>query len=195
MAVPWAAAFSAFGCAAAEYFHRYDKAVTFFLTPDMEEAIKMYQGMGLSAAWQELEERGYEELEKEGIPGTRFTSGTEYLAGTLDKCPPGGSGAEGPSRVNRRPERRVDSFERVYTTIYPAAARFPEAGYQITEVYVEAVAEKIKPVLPKHTLGESSRPGKPPKGTEMPIWMGHGSSAASGKWTFLRLATGLTALP
>ena len=37
--VPWAAAFSAFGVAAAEYFHRYDKAVTFFLTPDMTDDI------------------------------------------------------------------------------------------------------------------------------------------------------------
>ena len=39
--VPWSAVFSAFGVAAAEYFHRYDKAVTCFVTPDMNEQIKL----------------------------------------------------------------------------------------------------------------------------------------------------------
>lgn len=165
MAVPWAAAFSAFGCAAAEYFHRYDKAVTFFLTPDMEEAIKMYQGMGLSAAWQELEERGYEELEKEGIPRDRV----HFRYGISGRYIGQMSAWEAPVQKGRVESIEdlnsvVDSFERVYTTIYPAAARFPEAGYQITEVYVEAVAEKIKPVLPKHTLGEKQPPRKASKG-------------------------------
>jgi N-methylhydantoinase A len=153
MTVPWAAAFSAFGCAAAEYFHRYDKAVTFFLTPDMEEAVKMYQGMGLSAAWQELEERGYEELEKEGIPREKV----QFRYGISGRYIGQMSAWEAPVRKGRIESIEdlngvVDSFERVYTTIYPVAARFPEAGYQITEVYVEAVAQKMKPVIPKHAL-------------------------------------------
>jgi len=153
MTVPWAAAFSAFGCAAAEYFHRYDKAVTFFLTPDMEEAVKMYQGMGLSAAWQELEERGYEELEKEGIPREKV----HFRYGISGRYIGQMSAWEAPVRKGRIESIEdlnavVDSFEKGYTTIYPVAARFPEAGYQITEVYVEAVAEKMKPVIPKHAL-------------------------------------------
>jgi len=165
MAVPWAAAFSAFGCAAAEYFHRYDKAVTFFLTPDMEEAVKMYQGMGLSAAWQELEERGCEELEKEGIPRDQV----HFRYGISGRYIGQMSAWEAPVQKGRVESIEdlngvVDSFERVYTTIYPAAARFPEAGYQITEVYVEAVAEKIKPALPKHILGEKQPPRKASKG-------------------------------
>lgn len=165
MTVPWAAAFSAFGCAAAEYFHRYDKAVTFFLTPDMEEAIKMYQGMGLSAAWQELEERGYEELEKEGIAREevhfRYGISGRYI-GQM-------SAWEAPVQKGRIESIEdlnsvVDSFERVYTTIYPVAARFPEAGYQITEVYVEAVAEKIKPMTLKYALKDKKAPQKASKG-------------------------------
>ncbi|OGO02332.1 MAG: hypothetical protein A2Y72_06300 [Chloroflexi bacterium RBG_13_53_26] len=165
MTVPWAAAFSAFGCAAAEYFHRYDKAVTFFLTPDMEEAIKMYQGMGLSAAWQELEERGYEELEKEGIAREkvhfRYGVSARYI-GQMSawEAPVQKGRVESVEDLNNV----VGSFERVYTTIYPAAARFPEAGYQITEVYVEAVAEKIKPMTLKYTLKDKKAPQKASKG-------------------------------
>jgi acetone carboxylase beta subunit len=151
--VPWAAAFSAFGCAAAEYFHRYDKAVTFFLTPDMIDDIKMYQAMGLSAAWQELEQRGYEELEKEGIPREqvhfRYGISARYI-GQISTW-------EAPVQKGRLEnvedlDRVIESFEKVYTTIYPAAARFPQAGYQITEVYVEAIGEKIKPVVPRYPL-------------------------------------------
>jgi len=153
LAVPWAAAFSAFGCAAAEYFHRYDKAVTFFLTPDMTDDIKMYQGSVLSAAWQELEQQGYEELEREGI----VRENVHFRHGISCRYIGQMSTWEAPVDVGRIQtiedlDRVIGSFEKVYTTIYPVAARFPEAGYQITEVYVEAVGEKIKPVIPKYTL-------------------------------------------
>ncbi len=151
--VPWAAAFSAFGCAAAEYFHRYDKAVTFFLTQDMTDDIKLYQGGVLSGVWQELEQRGYEELEREGIPREqvhfRYGISARYIGQISTWEAPVQKGrVENIEDLNRV----IESFEKVYTTIYPAAARFPQAGYQITEVYVEAIGEKIKPVIPKYPL-------------------------------------------
>ena len=42
-------------------------------------------------------------------------------------------------------DRIIHAFEANYTNIYPSGARYPEAGYQITEIYVEAAAEKPKP--------------------------------------------------
>jgi len=165
MAMTWAAAFSAFGCAAAEYFHRYDKSVTFFCTPDMTDDIKMYQGMGLSAAWQELEEKGYEDLEREGIAREkvhfRYGISCRYI-GQM-------SAWEAPV-VKGRIESVADldavlaSFEKVYTTIYPVAARFPEAGYQITEVFVEAIGDKVKPVISRYELVGKTPPQKASKG-------------------------------
>ena len=165
LAVPWAAAFSAFGCAAAEYFHRYDKAVTFFLTPDMTDDIKMYQGMGLSAAWQELEERGYQELEREGIPRDKVYFRYGISARYIGQM----SAWEAPVERGRVEsvedlEKVIGSFETVYTTIYPVAARFPEAGYQITEVYVEAIADKIRPMILKYSLKGKEAPRKASKG-------------------------------
>jgi len=163
--IPWAAVFSAFGVAGADYFHRYDKAVTFFLTPDMTEEIKLYQGGVLSQAWQELEQHGYEELEKEGIPRQkvhlRYGISARYI-GQLSTW-------EAPVEKGRVEtledlDKVIGSFERMYTTIYPAAARFPEAGYQITEVYVEAIAEKPKPVIPSYPLQGKEPPKKAYKG-------------------------------
>ncbi|MFC2000607.1 hydantoinase/oxoprolinase family protein, partial [Chloroflexota bacterium] len=163
--VPWAAAFSAFGCAAAEYFHRYDKAVTFFLTPDMIDDIKLYQGSVLSSAWQELEQQGYEELEREGIPRDkiRFRHGIScrYIGQIATwEAPVEKARVETVEDL----DRVVGSFEKVYTTIYPAAARFPEAGYQITEVYVQAIGEKVKPVIPKYELKDKEPPRGASKG-------------------------------
>jgi N-methylhydantoinase A len=54
----------------------------------------------------------------------------------------------------------IQSFETAYSTIYPEAARFPQAGYAITEAVLKAVAEKVKPTIPKYEL----KKGKPSKG-------------------------------
>lgn len=148
---PWGAAFSAFGCAAAEYFHRYDKAVTFFLVPGMPDDVKMMQGMGLTMAWQELESRAAAELEAEGIPlaDVRFRYGVScrYIGQVSSWEAPV---PKGRIEVVQDLDEVIDSFEKVYTAIYPIAARYPEIGYQITEVYLEALADRIRPILPKY---------------------------------------------
>ena len=174
--VPWAAAFSAFGCAAAEYFHRYDKAVIFFDAPDMEEGARLYMGMLLSQAWEELEEQGYEELEREGIPreNVRFRYGVSarYITQMATWEAPVEKGRiESIEDI----EKVIDSFERVYTTIYPSAARFPEIGYEITEVSVEAIGEKIKPVIPKYRLTDKEPPNEAHKGQR--------DAYMDGKWS------------
>lgn len=174
--VPWAAAFSAFGCAAAEYFHRYDKAVTFFLTPDMTDEIKLYQGSVLGSAWQELEQVGYEELEREGIPRdkVRFRHGISgrYIGQLWNWEAPV---EKGRIETVDDVDNVIGSFERVYTTIYPAAARFPEVGYQVTDIYVEAIGEKIRPVIPKYPLKGETPPQEASKGQR--------DAYIDGQWT------------
>jgi acetone carboxylase beta subunit len=163
--VPWAAVFSAFGVAAADYFHRYDKAVTFFLTPGMANDVKLSQGRVLSQAWQELEKRGLEELEAEGIPQEavkfRYGMSGRYIGQVATWEAPVEKGrADNLEDIGKV----IDSFEKMYTTIYPAAARYPDAGYQITEVYVEAIAERPKPVIPTYSLQGKKPPKKAYKG-------------------------------
>ena len=163
--VPWAAAFSAFGVAAAEYFHRYDKAVTFFLTPDMTDDIKAMQGGGLSMTWQELEERGYAELEAEGIPRDAVTFRHGISCRYIGQL----SNWEVPVEIGRPQtaedvDKIIDAFEKYYVSIYPSGARYPEAGYQITEIYVEAVVQKTKPVMITYPLQGKEPPKEASKG-------------------------------
>src|SRR5208337_2380256 len=41
----------------------------------------------------------------------------------------------------------IEAFESMYTKIYPEGARFPDAGYSLTGVYLEAIASKPQPHL------------------------------------------------
>ncbi|MBT4511620.1 MAG: hydantoinase/oxoprolinase family protein [Chloroflexi bacterium] len=163
--VPWAAAFSAFGVAAAEYFHRYDKAVTFFLTPDMTDDIKAMQGGVLSMTWQELEERGYAELEAEGISRDAVTfrhgMSCRYIGQLSNWEVPVGIGRP---QTAEDVDKIIDAFEKYYVSIYPSGARYPEAGYQITEVYVEAVVQKTRPVMTIYPLQGEVPPQAASKG-------------------------------
>ncbi len=158
--VPWAAVFSSFGVAAADYFHRYDKAVTFFLTPDMTDDVKMMQGQVLSQTWAELEERGYRELESEGFSRDQITFRHGISCRYIGQL----SNWEVPVEVGRVEsiddlDKIIGAFEENYTTIYPSGARFPESGYQITEIYLEAAADKPKPVIHSYTV-QGKEPSK-----------------------------------
>jgi N-methylhydantoinase A len=173
---PWAAVFSAFGVCGADYFHRYDKAVTFFLTPDMTKEVKLYQGSVLSQAWQELEQKGLAELESEDIPRETVT----FRHGISGRYIGQMHAWEVPVEVGRVQtledlDKVIGAFEKNYTSIYPAGARYPESGYQITELYVEAIAKKPKPVIPSYPLQGK----KPPK----KAYKGQRDAFMDGKWT------------
>jgi N-methylhydantoinase A len=162
---PWAAAMSAFGCAAAEYFHRYDKSVTFLYTHAMPDEVKMMQAGTLKGAWDDLTKRAYEELGSEGYSKDkiyfRYGISARYIGQISTWDAPVVKG----SIENLDDLQEVlDCFEKLYTTIYPIAARYPEIGYQITEVYLEAGVDKIKPKIPTYELKGETPPEKASKG-------------------------------
>lgn len=173
--VPWAAVFSSFGVASADYFHRYDKAISFFLTPNMSEVDKLHQGELLSRAWQELEQTGYQDLATEGFSREEVNFRHGISARYIGQM----SAWEVPVDVGRietleHLDKVIGSFEKMYTTIYPTAARFPEAGYQITEIYVEAIAKKPKPLIPSYPFQGKEPPKRAHKG-KREVYM-------DGKW-------------
>jgi len=131
--------------------------------------------MLLSEVWQELEERAYEEMEAEGIPReqVRFRHGisARYIGQMATWETPVEKGRiESVEDV----DKVIESFERVYTTIYPVAARFPDVGYQITEVSVEAIADKIRPVIPRFALKD--------KKASKEAYKGQRDAYMDGKW-------------
>ncbi|MFC1920021.1 hypothetical protein ACFLWX_04440 [Chloroflexota bacterium] len=122
-------------------------------TPTMSTEVKLMEAQALNEAWQRLEERAYQEMEKEGYPRekvrmrygmfARYGLQMSSWVTTLDI-----------GRVNTIEDldRLVTSFEKTYTSIYPVAARFPESGYAITAVFLEAIAETVKPVMRRYPL-------------------------------------------
>lgn len=163
--MPWAAAMSAFGCAAAEYFHRYDKAVTFLYTPIMPEPAKLMQAQKLTTAWKELEEKALKELSDEGIPEDkvyfRYGVSARYIGQIFTWDAPV---VKGNIETIEDVHEVLECFENLYTSIYPVAARYPDIGYQITEVYLEAGADKIKPKISVYKLGDKKPPKQASKG-------------------------------
>ena len=163
--VPWSAVFSAFGVASADYFHRYDRSVNVQFTPSMTESAKLAQGKIMTQVFEELEQNGYKELAAEHFSkekvSFRYGMSARYVGQIFSweiRLP------IGRVKTSADVEKVIDSFEKTYTTIYPVAARYPQLGYQITQLYVEAVAETVKPIIPIFPLQGKTPPKKAYKG-------------------------------
>ena len=151
--LPWAAGFSAFGAACAEYMHRYDRGLRVLLPNGMSDAEKTTITKQLRGTWAELEQEARDEMEKEGVDPTRikfrYGIAARYLGQleSFDTSLPDGV-MNGPADL----QRALDAFEQMYTKVYPEGARFPDAGYSVTAVHLEAIAPKPQPVLTAQPL-------------------------------------------
>ena len=66
----------------------------------------------------------------------------------------------------------IGNFETLYEKVFARAAKFPEAGYLVTEAVLTATVDTIKPALPKSKLA-ARKPGKEAgKGTRDVYWRG-----------------------
>jgi acetone carboxylase beta subunit len=156
----WAAGFSAFGCACADWEYRYDTTIDGFIPPadrdgslagadDIREAV--------NRAWTELEDRLETEFAKSDVPrdAIRFVHGLrmQYYGQLNDievKCSV--SRLESDAEL----ERVVQEFEEVYERVYARSARSPEFGWGITEAFVVGTSEIEKPVLPSQQETDAS---------------------------------------
>ncbi len=155
LTVPWAAGFSAYGAGCAEYYHRYEQSHTALLPLGMTPEEKDRAGKGIDAAWRQLEQKALAELGAGAadVSKVMFRYGVyaRYM-GQLESfdTPLQFGELSGPEDL----DRVVAAFEKVYTEIYPAGARFPEGGYAVTDVYLHAVVPKPMPTLEEHALVE-----------------------------------------
>ncbi|MDX2425449.1 MAG: hydantoinase/oxoprolinase family protein, partial [Cycloclasticus sp.] len=150
---PYAAAFSAFGGACAEYLHRYHMGVVMTVPNGIEDAGKEKVAKDIDAAWRTLEARAVEEMASEGIASEdlvyrygfygRYMGQLESFETLLDS---------GEAKSAEDIDKIIAAFEEMYTNIYPEGARFPDAGYAITEVFVQAVAPKAMPEIISHEI-------------------------------------------
>ncbi|MBS1843134.1 MAG: hydantoinase/oxoprolinase family protein [Actinobacteria bacterium] len=172
--VPWAAAFSAFGAALADYFHRYEKAVNCSFLPELDDEEKVAVAAPMNAAWEQLERQALEELEAEG-----FSQDQVVIRRGISARYVGQLFSSWNAYVDRP---RIDSvgdvdavcaaFEETYAKTYPAGARHSEAGYLVTGVFLDAAVPKVRPVVRKYPMAGPEPSKSALKGHRDVYWNG-----------------------
>ena len=162
----WAAGFSAFGCACADFEYRYDKSVDLGLAQHAPHAAKAQACTTLQAAWSELAVKVIEEFVNNGfkpedvilIPGYKM----QYMGqlNDLEIVSPVTSAATAADW-----DRIVDAFENTYGRVYASSARSPELGFSITGAILRGMVVTQKPVLPEDPVGGPTPPKEAVLGT------------------------------
>jgi acetone carboxylase, beta subunit len=146
----WAAGFSAFGCACADFEYRYDKSVDLGLPQFASDDRKAEACQTLQEAWAELAAKVIDEFVINGfapedvllIPGYKM----QYMGqlNDLEIVSPVASAASAGDW-----DRIVAAFETTYGRVYASSARSPELGFSITGAIMRGTVATQKPVLPE----------------------------------------------
>lgn len=167
----WAAGFSAFGCACAEFEYRFDRQIDVPISPTApDEENLQYAGL-LTQSWRSLEDRVRDEFGKSGYdPGdVEFTHVVrmQYYGQLIDIE----VDAPKPAIESMDDVRELlDAFEKTYTRMYARAASSPELGYLVAQAIVKGRVQIEKPTLPHLERVEGS---PDPKQTR-PVWWSGG---------------------
>ncbi|MFN8173622.1 MAG: hydantoinase/oxoprolinase family protein [Solirubrobacteraceae bacterium] len=163
----WAAGFSAFGCACADYEYRYDRTVDLPLLPGAPDEARVGIGALVAQAWHALGERVAAEFSKSGFAADeiRFVHAVRMQYwGQLNDIE-----IVSPHASLDTPEKMDDlvaAFEEAYGRLYAVSAKSPELGYLITQAIVRGSVEVEKPVLPEREVVS----GSPPVKAVRPVW-------------------------
>src|SRR6476661_2772893 len=164
----WAAGFSAYGCACADFEYRYDQTIDMPIPPGQDELEKAGIAVMITGAWLGLEDKVADEFAKSGIErdAIAFTHAVRMqYYGQLNDIEIFSPHAE--LEDDSQLDDLIDEFEQAYGKVYARSARSPELGYLVTQAIVHGSVEVEKPSLPD--LGE--REGTPPaKGARRVRW-------------------------
>jgi N-methylhydantoinase A len=150
---PFAAGFSAFGCATADYLHRYTKSVGLALAPDASDEQKLEVGQAINVGWEEMERAALEEMDLEG----RTPDEVQFQPLAMVRYAAQLTDLEIESPVARIEsaadvDELITAWEALYERINSTVSKYAEAGYQIFELGLLARVEKIKPEFPEYDL-------------------------------------------
>jgi N-methylhydantoinase A/acetone carboxylase beta subunit len=146
----WAAGFSAYGCACADFEYRYDQTVDMPILPTADDMEKAGIGFMVTGAWQGLEERVAAEFAKSGVERDRITFShavrMQYYGqlNDIEIVSPHMEMEEG-----EHVDALIAAFEEAYSKVYARSARSPELGYLITQAIVHGSVDVEKPTLPR----------------------------------------------
>lgn len=146
----WAAGFSAFGCACADFEYRYDKSVNLMVPQFGTEQEKLDAVKSIQAAWEELAVNVIEEFKLSGFEEKDVTLYPGYRMqyhGQLNDLEIVSPLSE--VRTAEDWDQLVGSFEETYSRVYASSALSPELGFSITGVLMRGMVETQKPTLPE----------------------------------------------
>lgn len=171
----WAAAFSAFGCATADYAYRYDQSLDVVVQPDLSNAAQV--AGALTQTFQKLEQQARSGFEGDDVdvesmefrPAIRM-----QYTGMLDDLEVSVPSDVWDGEITTADlENIIDSYNEEFTQVFERAAQSPELGYTITMAIGTGVTPSPNPTLPfEETVGETP-PEVASKG-ERPIYWGDG---------------------
>jgi N-methylhydantoinase A/oxoprolinase/acetone carboxylase beta subunit len=164
----WAPAFSAFGCACADYAFRYDQQLDFPLSPKLEEAEALAQVINTN--WDNLRIKVEEEMRKEGLNVDKMDFQAlvrMQYQGQLDDLEI--SSPAFPIKKDQIPQL-LKNFEEVYSKVFRTAPKSPELGYLVTRVVGQGVLRTEKPLLQKYPLTEKNPSKESRKGKRNIYW-------------------------
>lgn len=162
----WAAGFSAFGCACADFEYRYDKSVDLALPQVAAQSDKVQAVETLQQAWNELAEKVIEEFRINGFkpedvilrPGYRMQYMGQLNDLEIDSPIAGAGSADDWDRI-------VGAFEDTYGRVYASSARSPELGFSVTGAIMRGMVVTQKPVLPEDPEAGPTPPAEAKLGT------------------------------
>jgi len=162
----WAAGFSAFGCAAADFEYRYDKSLDINLAPDASDQEKIDASKVLQAAWEELTRNVLEEFKLNGYDAGKVTLQPGYrmqYRGQLNDLE-----IESPIQAAATAadwDKMVGAYNATYGRVYSESARSPELGYSVTGAIMRGMVPIQKPKIPKEELHSPTPPEEARLGT------------------------------
>lgn len=167
----WAAGFSAYGCACADFEYRLEQTVDMPVVPGVEEVAKAGAGQWLTSVWMGLREKALAEFAKSGVPPAevRFTHlvRMQYRGqlNDLEIVSPHAELSEGGHL-----DDLLGAFEEAYGRLYARSARSPELGYVVTQAIVLGATDVEKPALPDIPEAAAAPDASASKGSRQVRW-------------------------
>jgi acetone carboxylase beta subunit len=169
----WAAGFSAFGCACADFEYRFDRQVDLPLLPTHTTEQRVAMGQALTEAWRGLEDRVRAEFAKSGhqpsevrfVHMVRMQYYGQLVDIEVDAPRPTADTVEDIDAL-------IAAFEATNARMYARAASSPELGYLIAQAIVKGSVAVEQPTLPE--MPQVS--GSPPVKSTREVWWADGHS-------------------
>jgi N-methylhydantoinase A/oxoprolinase/acetone carboxylase beta subunit len=167
----WAAGFSAFGCACADYEYRFERQIDLAIPPQSSAGERHELAQAINEAWDALANQVAAEFAKNGVPRAAIRLKPYVRLQYMGQL----SDLEVLSPVPRIEEpgdfeKIIDAFEATYDRVYARSARSPELGYFVTRVVATGTVDCEKPALPNDALEGETPPASALKGRRQVFW-------------------------